>query len=289
MAVATWIGTLRLRTLPAAAAPVIVGAAYAQRIDAFALWPALAALVAALLIQIGTNLANDHFDHKKGADTADRAGPVRASAAGLLPTEQVRNAAYAAFALAGVLGLYLVFVGGWPILAIGLASILSGLAYTAGPAPLAYKGLADLWVLVFFGPVAVAGTVYVQSGTFEPIAAAWGIALGLLATAILVVNNLRDRPTDARANKNTLAVRFGDRFSQLQWTACVVGAFAVAFAIGHVEQDLWLLLPVAAAVLAAAPARRVWGDLADRRTLNPALGSTARVLLIYAVLLAVAL
>ena len=232
MAVATWIGTLRLRTLPAAAAPVIVGAAYAQRIDAFALWPALAALVAALLIQIGTNLANDHFDHKKGADTADRAGPVRASAAGLLPTEQVRNAAYAAFALAGVLGLYLVFVGGWPILAIGLASILSGLAYTAGPAPLAYKGLADLWVLVFFGPVAVAGTVYVQSGTFEPIAAAWGIALGLLATAILVVNNLRDRPTDARASKNTLAVRFGDRFSQLQWTACVVGAFAAEAVVG---------------------------------------------------------
>lgn len=284
-----WLATLRVRTLPAGAAPVLVGAAYAWRIDAFALLPALAALAGALLLQIGTNLANDYYDHIKGADTEDRAGPARASATGAIPPGSVRNAAFATFALAGLVGLYLVTVGGLPILVIGLAGILSGLLYTAGPKPLAYVGLGDLFVFVFFGPVAVAGTTYVQSGTWEAGAVAWGLGAGLLSTAILVVNNLRDRPTDARVGKRTLAVRFGDAFSRWQWTACIAGALALPFVIGHFEDDLWLLLPAAALVPVVPVARLVWKDHDDRRALNPALGGTARVLVVWAVLVSAGL
>jgi 1,4-dihydroxy-2-naphthoate octaprenyltransferase len=281
-----WIGTLRLRTLPAAATPVVVGTAYANRIGAVAWGPAIAALVAALLIQIGTNLANDYFDFKKGADQ-QRVGPVRASSAGLIPPLRVRNAALCAFALAAVLGLYLVSVAGWPILVIGAASILSGWGYTAGPKPLAYIGLGDLFVLVFFGPVAVAGTVYVQSLTWESGAMLWGIALGLLATAILVVNNVRDAPTDGPAGKRTLVVRFGTSFGKAQYLLCMAGAVAVAALVGHLEQDLMLLLPIAAMVLAIKPTMALMRE--GGPSLNPVLGQTALVLLLYGLLLSVAL
>lgn len=281
-----WIGTLRLRTLPAAATPVVVGTAYAHRIGALAWGPALAALLGALLIQIGTNLANDYFDHRKGADT-HRVGPTRASSAGLIPPEQVKAAAIGAFGAAAAIGLYLVWIGGWPILLVGVASILSGWLYTAGPKALAYVGLGDLFVLVFFGPVAVAGTVYVQSLTWEAEAAAWGVALGLLATAILVVNNVRDAPTDAPAGKRTLVVRFGRRFGQVEYFLCLAGAAGIAALIGHLHQDLWLLLPLASLALAIRPGLAMLRE--QGAALNPVLGQTAAVLLAYGVLLSVAL
>lgn len=284
-----WLGALRPKTLPAAAVPVIVGTAFAASIGAAAWAPALAALVASLLLQVGTNLANDHYDHVKGADPPERAGPTRASASGLIDPEHVRTAAFVSFGLAALVGLYLVWIGGWPILIIGLAGIASGILYTAGPRPLAYVGLGDLWVFVFFGPVAVAGTVYVQSGAWEPKAVAWGIPVGLLTTAILVVNNLRDIPTDAAAGKRTLAVRMGEPLTRWYYAALLAGAFAVPFLIGHVRQDVTLLIPVAAVAAAAGPVRTVWRRHADRRRLNPALGATARLLVVYGVLAAGAL
>jgi 1,4-dihydroxy-2-naphthoate polyprenyltransferase len=298
VALNAWRSTLRIRTLPAAATPVVVGMAMAHAVGVLAWAPALAALVGALLIQVGTNLANDYYDHKKGADTPDRAGPRRASASGDLPPARVRNAAYATFAAAAAVGLYLVWVAGWPILLVGVLGILSGIAYTAGPKPLAYVGLGDVFVFVFFGPVAVMGTVYVQAawhgtdfwvpGIWMP-GLFWGLALGALSTAVLVVNNLRDRPTDAAAGKRTLAVRFGDRFARFEWSAALAGAYALAVIGAQRHGDWRFLLPLASLPLAVAPGRLVWGDLSDRRRLNPALGGTARVLLAYGLLASAAM
>lgn len=288
MAPLSWFSTLRIRTLPAAAAPVLVGAAVAHSVGGFDALPALAALAGALLLQIGTNLANDYYDHVNGADTEERAGPKRASGDTIAPGA-IKRAAFASFGLALVVGIYLVAHAGWPVLVIGIAGLVSGWAYTGGPFPLAYNGLGDLFAFIFFGPIAVAGTTFVQTGTWESQAIGWGAALGLMTTAILVVNNLRDRPTDGPVGKNTLAVRFGDRFSQLQWTACMAGAFAAPFILGHLTQNTWHLLPVGALVAITPPTRLIWGALEPRARLNPALGGTARVLLLYAVLASVGL
>lgn len=277
----SWFSTLRIRTLPAAASPVLLGSAIAANLGGFELYPALAALAGALLLQIGTNLANDYYDHVKGADTPDRAGPARASASGTIPPLNVRNAAFAALGAALLVGVYLVTVGGWPIVAIGLAGIISAWAYTGGPFPLAYNGLGDLFAFAFFGPIAVAGTTYVQTGTWEADAIIWGCAAGFLTTAILVVNNLRDRPTDEVANKRTLVVRFGDRFGQWEWATLLSLAFMLPFIYGG-----WLLLPLAATIVALPPAGRMFGALEPRAALNPALGGTARVLLVFCLLAA---
>ncbi len=284
-----WLGTLRIRTLPAAASPVLVGIALAWDVGSFEALPALAALAGALLLQIGTNLANDYYDHVQGADGADRAGPTRASAAGLLEPRAVRNAAFGTFGLAATVGVYLIWVGGWPILAIGGAGILSGIFYTATRKSIAYVGLGEVFVFAFFGPIAVAGTVYVQSLTWETFALLWGVPLGLLASAILVVNNLRDIPTDAAAGKRTLAVRMGEGPTRWLWVLMVAGALAAPLAIGHLAQDLWWLLPMAAGLVAIPPGRIVLATQTDRRAYNPALGGTARVLLVYAVLTALAI
>lgn len=304
-----WFSTLRIRTLPAAAVPVVVGAAHAWRNVhgdgvswevsgdhvGFNVAAALFALVSALFIQIGTNLANDYYDHKKGADTPERAGPRRASASGLLDPKSVRNAAFGAFGIAAILGVFLILMGGWPILVIGVAAILAGLLYTAGPKPLAYNGLGDLFVLVFFGPVAVMGTTYViQPDRFHEIAI-WmpalfmGIALGALAAAILVVNNLRDAPTDRAVGKNTLAVRWGDKAMRIEYTLLLGLAFALAYAAYDRHHEVRLLLPLAALPLMVVPLRTIWGNLDDRRVLNPVLGQTALVLLAYGALEAAAL
>ncbi len=282
-----WIGTLRLRTLPAAASPVLLGTALAWSWDVFAWLPALAALLGALLLQIGTNLANDYYDHVQGADTAARAGPVRASAAGLLAPQAVRNAAFGTFTLAALVGIYLIIVGGWPILAIGAAGILSGIFYTASKKSIAYIGLGEVFVFAFFGPIAVAGTVYVQSLTWEPFALAWGVPLGLLAAAILVVNNLRDIPTDAAAGKKTVAVRIGEPWTRRLYFALVAGALLAPFVIAHFADALWWLLPVAAIIPAMAPAKVIAATQPVRQAYNPALGGTARVLLVYALLASV--
>lgn len=285
----TWIGTLRIRTLPAAASPVIVGMAFAVDLGAFTALPALAALLGALLLQIGTNLANDYYDHIQGADTDARAGPTRASAAGLLAPTTVRNAAFGTFGLAALVGIYLIIVAGWPILAIGAAGILSGIFYTATRKSIAYVGLGEVFVFAFFGPIAVAGTVYVQSLTWEPLALLWGIPMGLLAAAILVVNNLRDIPTDAAAGKRTLAVRMGEAPTRALYTMLVIGALLAPLGIGHLAQDLWWLLPVAAGLVAIGPWRVVMADHPNRAAFNPALGGTARVLMVYGLLAAVGL
>lgn len=290
MAWGVWLSTLRIRTLPAAAVPVLMGAALAWRVEAFALLPALAALAGALLIQIGTNLANDYYDHVKGADTPDRAGPARASATGALKPQAVRNAAFGVFGLAAVVGAYLIWVGGLPILIIGVAAIASGILYTAGPKPLAYVGLGDLFVFVFFGPVAVMGTIYVQAperfaepGVWMP-GFFWGLAVGALATAILVVNNLRDRPTDERAGKRTLAVRFGDRFARVEYVVALAGAYLLSLLAFQRHADWTQILPLASLPLAIGLTRTVWTHHADRAALNPALGGTARLLLVYGAL-----
>ena len=203
-----WILATRPRTLSAAAAPVVAGSGFAAADGVFALLPALAAMVGALLIQIATNLANDYYDFVKGGDTGDRLGPVRVTQAGILPPEAVFRGMVITLALATLTGVYLAWVAGWPVIAVGLASMLMGVCYTGGPYPLSYHGLGDVFVFVFFGPVATAATYYVQAQVWSPGAIMAGAGLGAFSTAMLVVNNLRDRETDGAAGKRTLAVRY---------------------------------------------------------------------------------
>jgi 1,4-dihydroxy-2-naphthoate octaprenyltransferase len=212
----------RPKTLVAAAAPVVVGAGLAAHDATFAALPALAALAGALLIQIGTNLANDYYDFVRGADTADRVGPARVTQAGLLAPDAVRRAMVLVLVAAMLPGAYLVSIAGWPIVWIGLVSIACAVLYTGGPAPLAYHGLGDVFVFVFFGLVAVGGTYYVQAGTWPVDVWLAGAGVGALSTAVLVVNNLRDIETDARAGKRTLAVRLGRGGTQMEYVLLLV-------------------------------------------------------------------
>ena len=279
-----WAQAIRPKTLWAAVTPVIVGSACALSVSGFRPGPALAALGVGIFIQIGTNLSNDVLDFDRGADTERRVGPVRAVQSGLLSRGQVWIGAWIAFGLCIVCGLYLVAVAGWPVLVVGAVSIASGLLYTAGPWALAYVGLGDLFVFLFFGLAAVVGTVYVQA--LEIPAVAWwaAIAVGALATAILVVNNLRDRETDAAAGKRTLAVRFGARFTRLQYAALLLAGHAAALPLvvrfGPWPLLSWLALPFAVAVL-----RSVWRG--EGAALNLALAATARLLLLFGVLLSI--
>lgn len=225
--VRVWLWASRPKTLPAAATPVVVGSAVAASAGGFRLAPALAALVGALAIQIATNLANDLFDFQKGADDAARQGPLRVVQAGLLTPAQVWRGIVTAFGVAVLAGVYLTFAAGWPVVIIGVASILAGLAYTGGPFPLAYNALGDLFVMIFFGFVAVCGTVYVQTLTLSPAAWYAGAMVGALATAILVVNNVRDIETDGRAGKRTLPVLLGRGGGTLEYAVLVGLAYLV--------------------------------------------------------------
>lgn len=280
-----WLLAARPKTLSAAISPIIIGTALASADGALHLPSALAALLAAVLIQVGTNYANDYFDFIKGVDTSARIGPQRATQAGLVPPATMRIAFIAVFALAMVIGLYLVWRGGWVIVAIGSVSILLGVLYTATPFALAYTGLADLFVLIFFGPVAVGGTYYVQSLRITPEALIAGLAPGLLSTAILTVNNLRDLPQDRQAGRRTLAVRFGASFARWQYAACLAGAAAV---------PLWLCLRTGGhfyaltAMLIIAPAipiiRKVFTT--SGAALNEVLAQTGKILLFFSVLFA---
>jgi len=285
-----WLLAARLKTLPAAAAPVFIGTGLAALRGVLAPLPALAALVGALLIQVATNLANDYYDFLKGADTEARVGPVRVTQAGLISPDAVKRGMLATLAAALLVGTYLVWVGGWPIVVIGLASLVCAVAYTGGPFPLAYHGLGDLFVFVFFGLVAVSGTYYVQGGVWAPEALLAGVGVGALSTAILVVNNLRDIDTDALAGKRTLAVRLGRRGSQAEYLVLVAAA-GIAPALGVVLFG-WPAPALAASVLVAAltvrPARRVLG-FTQPRELLPALAETARAVAVYGVVLGVAL
>src|ERR687885_1750072 len=206
-----WIMAARLRTLPASVAPVLVGTMLGAHEGTFRVGAFLAALLGALFIQIGTNLSNDYSDARRGADTEDRLGPVRVTAGGLVPPKRVLIATYVAFGLAVLVGIYLIVTAGWQLLLVGIASILAGVLYTGGPRPYGYEGLGEVFVFLFFGLVAVTGTFFAQREEFTWESFVLAIPVGLLATAILVVNNVRDMETDRRAGKRTLAVRLGRR------------------------------------------------------------------------------
>jgi 1,4-dihydroxy-2-naphthoate octaprenyltransferase len=285
-----WLLAARPKTLPAAIAPVVVGAAAALGERAFAPWPALAALAGALLLQIGVNLANDYFDFGAGIDAPNRKGPVRVTQAGLIPPGQVRLGMIVTFVAAALVGVYLVFRGGTPILVVGIASILSALAYSGGPWPLASHGVADFFVFVFFGPVAVCGTYFVQAGSISGTAAGASIAPGLLITAILVVNNLRDIETDARAGKRTLAVRLGARGSLAEYVLLLGTPYLIppAFLAAGMRGPL-ILLPLLSLPLAIPPLKTLSTQRENGPAMNAALVDTARLALIYSLLLAIGL
>lgn len=282
-----WIGAARLRTLPAAVVPVAVGTACVAAVGSVHRPAALAALAGAVAIQIATNFANDVFDAAKGADGPDRIGPVRAVSAGLISAGAMMRAMIAAFVVAAGFGLYLACLAGWPVVAIGVASILSGIAYTGGPFPLGYHGLGDVFVMAFFGFVAVCGTAFVQLGAVPGLAIAASLPVGALATAILVVNNLRDAPTDARVGKRTLAVRFGRRAALAEYALLLALAYAVPIALA-VSGRPWAALPLASAPLAVARMRALVAA-ADGPAFNRCLAATGGLLLLHGALFAIGL
>jgi 1,4-dihydroxy-2-naphthoate octaprenyltransferase len=285
-AVRIWVMAARVRTLPAAIAPVLVGTSLALGAGHFRALAFVAALLGAIFIQVGTNLSNDYSDARRGADTEDRLGPVRVTAGGLVPPRQVLIATYVTFGLSVACGAYLIAVAGWELLAVGAASILAGVLYTGGPRPYGYEGLGEIFVFLFFGIVAVAGSyfVQVQQLPWQPFVCA--VPVGLLASAILVVNNVRDLETDRRAGKRTLAVRFGREHTRALYTAMLAVAFLVAplpWLLG--SMTAWLLLPWLATPLAVAVARVVRART-DGPSLNGALARTGMLQLVFCLLYA---
>lgn len=282
-----WFEALRPKTLPAAAAPVLMGCAMAFS-DGFFAWDvALATLLSALLIQIGTNFANDYFDFKKGADNEDRLGPTRATQAGLIKPQVMKRAYIFTLLAAFFVGLYLVYIGGWPILAIGLASLLFAVLYTGGPYPLGYNGLGDIFVLIFFGPVAVGGTYYVQALQISESALLAGLAPGLISTAILAINNLRDVDTDRVAGKRTLAVRFGTGFARSEYILALLSAFILPYYLlwstgGHV----YVIITTFGVIVAFPSVKAVLGGM-EGRPLNNVLANTGKTLAIYSILFSI--
>lgn len=274
-----WLLACRPATLAAAVVPVAVGTACARALGGLRVGPALAALAGALLLQVGANLANDVFDYEKGADTHERLGPTRAVQSGLLPAHSVRTAMLVVFAVALVVGGYLTAVAGPAIVVIGLLSIASAVAYTGGPWPLGYHGLGDLFVMVFFGFVAVGGTAFVQLGSVPALAWWAAVPVGSMATAILVVNNIRDRTTDLAAGKRTLAVRFGRRAALAEYLLLLGAAYGVPlvlFATGAASS--WVLLPLLSLPLGVSLARRLATQ--EGAPLNQVLVGTARLMLV---------
>jgi 1,4-dihydroxy-2-naphthoate octaprenyltransferase len=284
-----WMMAARVRTLPAAVAPVLVGTAWAGYRDVFHPLRFLAALLGALLIQVGTNLSNDYSDARRGADTEDRLGPVRITAGGLVPPRQVLIATYITFALAVLVGIYLILTAGWQLLIIGLASILAGVLYTGGPRPYGYEGLGEVFVFVFFGLVAVVGSSFVQLTHYDWQPFVLAVPVGLIASAILVVNNTRDIDTDRRAGKRTLAVRLGRARSRVLFAAMIYTSYPLAlvvWAAGSASAWLaltWLSLPL------AVPLVRLVRSHADGPSLNRALARTGQLEIAFCVLLSAGL
>jgi 1,4-dihydroxy-2-naphthoate polyprenyltransferase len=284
-----WLMAARPRTLPAAIAPVLVGTALAGYLHVFHPLRFLAALVGAIFIQVGTNLSNDYSDARRGADTEDRLGPVRVTAGGLVPPARVLVATYVSFGVAVLAGAYLVAVAGWALLLVGAASILAGVLYTGGPRPYGYEGLGELFVFLFFGIVAVAGSFFVQLRHLNWEAFALAVPVGLLAAAILVVNNFRDIETDRRAGKRTLAVRLGRRRTRQLFAAIVYLAYLLApvtWIFGPMKPWVllsWLTLPLAAEVV------RTVRNRTDGPSLNQALAHTGMLQLAFCMLLAAGL
>ena len=271
----------RPRTLPAAVAPVLVGTSLAIHVGRFHPLAFVAALLGAMLIQIGTNLSNDYSDARRGADSEDRLGPVRVTAGGLVPPRQVLVATYTTFALAVPCGIYLIAVAGWLLLAVGAASILAGVLYTGGPRPYGYEGLGELFVFLFFGIVAVAGSYYVQRRSLPWEAFVLAVPVGLLIAAILVVNNVRDIESDRRAGKRTLAVRLGRQRTRRLFVAMLIVAFAsglICWLAGPLSP--WLALTLLTVPLAPVVARTVWSH-SDGPSLNAALAQSGILALLY--------
>jgi len=279
-----WVMAARVRTLPAAVAPVLVGTSLALGAGHFNPLAFVAALFGALFIQVGTNLSNDYSDARRGADTEDRLGPVRVTAGGLVPPRQVLFATYISFGLACLCGVYLVAVAGWELLILGAASILAGVLYTGGPRPYGYEGLGELFVFLFFGLVAVTGSYYVQVQHWPWQAFVCAVPVGLIASAILVVNNVRDLETDRRAGKRTLAVRLGRRRTRILYGAMLAIAFLTAplpWWLGSMTP--WLLLAWLSAPLAVRQFRVV-RDRTDGPALNGALAGTGILQLVFCLL-----
>jgi 1,4-dihydroxy-2-naphthoate octaprenyltransferase len=291
-----WLMAARPRTLPAAVAPVLVGTALAMTVVDLRVGGFIAALLGAIFIQVGTNLSNDYSDARRGADTEERLGPVRVTAGGLVPPRQVLVATYVSFALAVACGAYLIALAGPVLLAIGAASILAGVLYTGGPRPYGYEGLGEVFVFLFFGLVAVAGSYYVQTEDLRWEALVLAVPVGLLAAAILVVNNVRDLETDRRAGKRTLAVRLGRPATRTIFGVMVYGAFVTAPLVWPIAElgdgspagTPWLLLPLILLPVAVALVRLVRTHT-DGATLNLALARTGLLQLGFCVLLSIGL
>ncbi len=282
-----WLIAARPKTLPAAVAPVLLGTAMAFS-DGVAHGPsALAALLGALLLQIGANFANDYSDFKKGADAEDRVGPLRVAQAGLVDPKTLLRATLFVFGLAVLVAALLTLRAGWGIIVVGVVSVLAGLGYTSGPRPYGYMGLGEVFVFVFFGPVAVGCTYYVQALNLPLRAIIAGFAPGMLAVAILVVNNLRDIESDTRAGKRTLAVRFGSRFARIEYLGCLLVSMLVPVGMvvsGNAHPGTLLCL---LAILAARkPLITVLGQ-SSAKSLNLALAQTARLLIVFSVLFSI--
>lgn len=287
-----WIAGARPRTLPAAVVPVLVGTAAAVHASGkwnhgVIVWRALAALVVSLAIQIATNYANDYSDGVKGTDSAGRVGPTRLVASGLASPKAVKRAAFAAFGVAAIAGLALAAVAGWWLIGVGVASFLAGWFYTGGPRPYGYAGFGELFVFVFFGIVATAGSTYVQRETFTGVSFAVAVPVGLFATALLVVNNLRDIPTDAKTGKRTLAVRLGDRRTRILYVVLMTVPFLTLPFIAGLSR-VGAALAFVALPSARKPAEIVLGGAAGRE-LIPVLGRTGRVQLLFGAFLAIGL
>src|SRR5579884_2101294 len=284
-----WLMASRVRTLPASLAPVLVGTALAGYAGVFHPLRFVAAMIGAVFIQVGTNLSNDYSDARRGADTEDRLGPVRVTAGGLVPPRQVLVATYLSFAVAVLAGVYLIVVAGWQLLLVGAASILAGVLYTGGPRPYGYEGLGELFVFLFFGIVAVAGSSFVQVKNLDWEAFALAVPVGLIAAGLLMVNNIRDADTDRRAGKHTLAVRLGRARARALFAVTVYLAYLLApvtWIFGPLRP--WVLLPWLTIPLAVRLVRTV-RNRADGPSLNQALARTGQLQLAFCVLLAAGL
>ena len=279
----------RVRTLPASVAPVLVGTALAGFLGVFHPLRFVAALIGAMFIQVGTNLSNDYSDARRGADTEDRLGPVRVTAGGLVPPRRVLVATYISFGIAVLAGGYLIAVAGWQLLLVGAASILAGVLYTGGPRPYGYEGLGEIFVFLFFGIVAVAGSFFVEVKHLDWEAFALAVPVGLIATAILIVNNIRDLETDRRAGKRTLAVRLGRERTRTLYAVIIYLAYALApvtWIFGPLRA--WTFLPWLTLPLGAGLVRTV-RNRTDGASLNEALARNGMLQLVFCVLLSAGL
>lgn len=282
-----WIIAARPKTLAAAVMPVMVATFMAIGDGVYNPLYALIALTGAVLIQIGTNLANDYFDYKKGADVPERKGPLRVTQSGLIEPQIVLSAALIVLALSGICYFFLVIRGGWPIAILGLIALLSAVFYTAGPYPLGYIGLGEVFVLFFFGPVALAGTYYLQSLELNIYCVMAGLGCGFLSAAILVVNNLRDIDTDRKCGKKTLAVRFGRVFSKIEYASFIALASIMPMIIYSLSASHLKIIFSSLIIILAAPLIRIIATSKDAADLNVCLEKTAKLLVYYGILFSI--